>query len=454
MYDVAIVGAGVCGAALAARLGNLGLRVVLVERDWRPPQLFVGELLQPGGFAALEAMGLSACVEDIDAQPTRGFGVAHNGQTQGLTYPPRKLPGGREQPTVGYAFHHPRFVKRLREAASASLNVDVRHGTAGELVFEQGRARGVTYRDAAGMERTLRARLVVAADGRNSRLRRRMSKSQPQRVSYSVGVLLRDVELPCPGFGNVILAEPAPMLAYRIGSREVRLLVDVPGELPSTRNGELTARLRSVVAPQLPPSLQGAFLVALESDRLRAMPNWALAPRPERVPGAVILGDALNMRHPVTGSGMTVALNDARLLADLLLGAELALDAEVDARVSRFYRERKPLSLTLDMLAGALYEVFRADGPGLERMRDAMLRYWRLGGRAADGPMTLLSGLAPRPALLLWHYTGVALLGVGSSLIPFGPMSTMGTPNLRGASQLAAAALSALRPQLRRALPF
>jgi squalene monooxygenase len=35
-------------------------------------------------------------------------------------------------------------------------------------------------------------------------------------------------------------------------------------------------------------------------------------------PGALLLGDAFNMRHPLTGGGMTVALSDCSLLAELL----------------------------------------------------------------------------------------------------------------------------------------
>ena len=34
--------------------------------------------------------------------------------------------------------------------------------------------------------------------------------------------------------------------------------------------------------------------------------------------GAVILGDAFNMRHPLTGAGMSVALNDALVLKEIL----------------------------------------------------------------------------------------------------------------------------------------
>ncbi len=37
-----------------------------------------------------------------------------------------------------------------------------------------------------------------------------------------------------------------------------------------------------------------------------------------RAAGALLLGDAFNMRHPLTGGGMTVALSDCNLLCDML----------------------------------------------------------------------------------------------------------------------------------------
>lgn len=57
-FDVAIVGAGILGCALASALGNQGRNVLLVERDLSEPDRIVGELLQPGGVAALETLGL------------------------------------------------------------------------------------------------------------------------------------------------------------------------------------------------------------------------------------------------------------------------------------------------------------------------------------------------------------------------------------------------------------
>ena len=57
-YEVAIVGSGILGSALAAVLGRDGRKVVVIERDMKMPERVIGELLQPGGCRALGALGL------------------------------------------------------------------------------------------------------------------------------------------------------------------------------------------------------------------------------------------------------------------------------------------------------------------------------------------------------------------------------------------------------------
>ena len=88
---------------------------------------------------------------------------------------------------------------------------------------------------------------------------------------------------------------------------QVRCLVDVPGEkLPSAVSGALQEYLRSTVAPQVPAQLRDAFLAAVDQGRIRSMQNKLMPAAPLHRPGALLLGDAFNMRHPLTGGGMTV----------------------------------------------------------------------------------------------------------------------------------------------------
>lgn len=56
--DVVVIGAGILGCAIAITLAGQGRSVVLLEKSLKQPDRIVGELLQPGGVAALEKLGL------------------------------------------------------------------------------------------------------------------------------------------------------------------------------------------------------------------------------------------------------------------------------------------------------------------------------------------------------------------------------------------------------------
>ena len=79
--------------------------------------------------------------------------------------------------------------------------------------------------------------------------------------------------------------------------------------------------------------------------------------------GVILLGDAWNMRHPLTGGGMTVALNDVVLLSQLLCEVEnFSHWDRVSDVLHRWHWARKPLSSTINILSVALYDLFEADG--------------------------------------------------------------------------------------------
>ena len=74
--------------------------------------------------------------------------------------------------------------------------------------------------------------------------------------------------------------------------------MDVPGDkLPSVASGALAAYLRETTAPQVPEQLRVAFLAAIDAGRLRSMLNKQMTLTPLHRPGALLLGDAFNMRY-------------------------------------------------------------------------------------------------------------------------------------------------------------
>lgn len=176
-----------------------------------------------------------------------------------------------------------------------------------------------------------------------------------------------DTDLPRPKHGHVILGDGAPVLLYQIGTHETRALVDIPDNTPtaSVKNGGVKAHLSQVVVPNLPPETQPAFRAAIEKGRLRSMPNSFLPPSTNKTPGLIMMGDAMNMRHPLTGGGMTVAFNDTVLLSSLLDPQNVPhLDNSklVLRQLSKFHWQRKNLTAVINVLAQALYSLFAANG--------------------------------------------------------------------------------------------
>ncbi|CAK9157943.1 unnamed protein product [Ilex paraguariensis] len=416
--DVIIVGAGVAGAALAHTLGKDGRRVRVIERDLTEQDRIVGELLQPGGYLKLIELGLEDCVEKIDAQRVFGYALFKDGKNTRLSYPLENF----HSDVSGRSFHNGRFIQRMREKAASLPNVRLEQGTVTSLLEEEGTVKGVQYKTKTGEELTAYAPLTIVCDGCFSNLRRSLCNPKVDVPSCFVGLLLENCQLPYVDHGHVILADPSPILFYKISSTEIRCLVDVPGQkVPSISNGEMANYLKTVVAPQVPPEVYDGFIAAIDSGNIRTMPNRSMPAAPHPTPGALLMGDAFNMRHPLTGGGMTVALSDIVVLRDLLRPLTDLNDApSLCDYLESFYTLRKPVASTINTLAGALYKVFCASpDQARKEMREACFDYLSLGGVFSMGPVSLLSGLNPRPLSLVCHFFAVAIFGVGRLLFPF-----------------------------------
>ncbi len=442
--DVVVVGAGVFGCAIAFAMANQGRSVILLERWMKEPNRIVGELMQPGGVNSLKKLGLEHTIEGIDAVPCRGYDVVWNGKDVRIPYPHLEtLADGtvriaKQGPTnkkedasrpVGCCFHHGRFIMNLRRACLGHPNITVFETEAIDTVT------GDRTPEVLGVEtRTVNkttgekeadcffGQLTVVADGYASRFRKRYVGRAPVVRSKFYALELLDCELPQPGFGHVVIDAAAPVLLYQIGTRETRALIDVPERLPEAQPaaGGVRGYMADVVLPALPESVRPSFRAALErnGDRIPAsMPNSWLPPtrRAGEHPGIVVLGDAMNMRHPLTGGGMTVALNDVVLAAELLAPGrvpDLGDAAAVRRAMAAFHWRRKRLTAIINVLAQALYSLFAARGEGtnLAKLRRGCWGYFERGVTAE--PVAMMAGLMPRPAVLTYHFFSVAFLAV------------------------------------------
>ncbi|KAK9763179.1 Squalene epoxidase [Basidiobolus ranarum] len=300
-YEVIIVGAGIMGPVLAYALAKDGRNVLLIEKNWQEPDRIVGELLQPGGVEALQRLGLADCVEGIDGVPVHGYGVFYNGKAVQIPYPKNS----KGLTIMGKSFHHGPFVMNLREAAKNCTNVTTLEATVNELIKDStGKVIGVTCTQKCGDEEKnleFLAPLTFVADGIFSKFRKEYLPVQPKLRSYFVGFIMKNTTLPYPNHGHVILARDTPVLMYQIGTNEVRVLVDFQGKLPNIPNGDMKRYMLEHILPEVPKEVQQGFRDGVENDRIRSMTNSFLPPTRNIHEGVILIGDAMNMRHPLTG---------------------------------------------------------------------------------------------------------------------------------------------------------
>jgi len=286
LFDILIIGSGIVGSALAYSLASTGRRVLIIERDLCEPDRIVGELLQPGGCAALSRMGLLDCLDGIDARLCQGYQIFWGSKSVDIPYPEinstsrlafsesglsgQDMPKSSNGKAQGRSFHHGRFVQALRKKAASHKNVTLVEGTVSDLVYDDESVviginvipsqKAIYDNDqptitAKGVL-TLYASLTLVVDGFASKFRKALlpSDARPPVVrSNFVALLLKDADLPATNHGHVILKDASatspsanenttggPVLVYQLSKHDTRMLVDVPGQkLPSISNGDL-----------------------------------------------------------------------------------------------------------------------------------------------------------------------------------------------------------------------
>lgn len=449
--DVIVIGAGVIGPAIATSLARQGRKVMIVERDWKKPDRIVGELLQPGGIRALKNLGMIKAVNNIHANYCSGYYIKYHDKELVMEYPEKseiqkynrydpvqdcvydendKLSSDEtinaeeweeDERVRGVSFHHGDFLGNLRQIAKDEKNVTPIEGTVTELLrnkVNNDEIVGVRVKESDGVKEYF-SKLVICCDGIYSKFRKQLSEDNVPNVgSYFVGLSLKNPVYPAKNHGHVILGDHAPVLFYQIGPDEARVLCAYRStKPPSQSNNALFDYLNTEVLPALPKSIQPSFKEALNSKRFRSMPNQYLIAKRQgnSLKGIIFLGDSLNMRHPLTGGGMTVGLSDAVVLARLLHPDQIkdfnnyALLAK---KLNEFHSQRKKVDVVINTLSMALYALFAADSNALKILQMGCFNYFLLGGECVTGPMGLLAGVIPAPFILFKHFFKVAFYGI------------------------------------------
>ncbi len=403
--EVVIVGGGFAGLCAARALRGMGRVVVLEARTGTDPR-FRGELIHPPGVRILAELGLHDALRDAGGADVEGFAVVLENAVPPIVLPYAEVKGGAPH---GLAISHPDMVARLRKEVVGG-SVELRTGVrVAELVYEGDRVVGVKTADGG----EIHAPLTVVAEGRHSKLRRALGFADETRLLSFTAALLVEGELPRPTYGHVFLGTWGPILAYAIGGGRVRMCIDLPVDTGKGQEA-VEAFLRTECAPSVPEPLRSGMLRALVEAPPEICANHAIKTRRCAARGIALVGDSGGCSHPITATGMTVALNDIRTLA-----TELERGGGVDAALERYQAARYDFVRAREVLADGLYDVFRRGDDGARVVRSGLSRYWTSGARARAASLALLSGQESRLRAFVAEYlwvvgeSAVSVLGGG-----------------------------------------
>lgn len=388
--DVIVVGAGFAGLVAAASLTDRGFSVLVLEALDEPLDSLRGELIHPRGVRGLEALGLSRALRSQGAVDVLGFAAYAHPDS-----PPVMLNYGSGS---GLGLEHRTILVALRAKLQGDARIEFVTGARVQsLLYSAGKVSGVRCTDG----RTFDAHLVVAADGRHSKIRKLFAiPTDVTLSSYTIGATLLGDVLPLPRHGHVFVGAPGPILAYPFGEGHVRMCIDVPLEAPHGKDA-LVDYIEQRYSAFVPDRIRAAMIESLRRDPLRACANHNIYTHACAVSGGALVGDAGGCSHPLTATGMTTACHDAITLAECLVQYGLT-----DKGLTAYQQRRYGFVRARELFAYSLYEVLRGKGTGPEALRDAVFEYWK-DPRARQASLGILSGDESSTRAFLTEYTRV-----------------------------------------------
>ena len=369
--DVCIVGAGPVGATLACRLAAGGVRVAVVDRAALPPMEhpdFDGRAyaIAAGSRRLLEAAGVWDRLP-LRSCPIEGIRVSDGRPGQAAS--PLFL--HFDQPAPGEPFGWMTEARSLRVALNDALHASdlIRLHAPDQAQVTRG-ADGVSIVTGSGV--ILRARLVVAAEGRESPLRTeagipvtRFSYRQTGIVSAVAherphNNLALEHFLPGGPFAQLPMqgGEAGANLSAIVWTEREPLASRLAGLDDAGFTRELQRRLGWHLGAVHPVGRRWTYrLGALHAHRYVA----------ERL---ALIGDAAHGIHPIAGQGLNLGFRDVAALAELVIEAvALGEDPGAPPLLARYQAARRPANMAMLAATDMLDRLFSSDNPALRLVR-------------------------------------------------------------------------------------
>jgi 2-polyprenyl-6-methoxyphenol hydroxylase-like FAD-dependent oxidoreductase len=331
-YDAVIVGASLAGCATAIALGRSGASVALVEKRPDPAAFkrMCSHFIQASAVPALERLDLLGPIMEAGGIRSRMRAWTPWGWIEAPAATAREAVNLRRE----------LLDPLVRETAAATPGVELMLGLGAELLVREGDAvRGVLVRDRDGEETTLMAKLVVGADGRDSRIAElaAVETKTSRHGRFAYGAYFDGPPAAQEDASSVWMLDPNWAAAFPTDSGLVfYAAMPTKDRLPEFRRDPEGALISFVAGiPEAPP-IEVSRLVSPVLGKIE-MPNKVRVPV---APGLALVGDAAMAVDPLFGVGCGWALQSGEWLAESVTPA-LAGGEPLQAGLSRYRRRHR-----------------------------------------------------------------------------------------------------------------
>ncbi|MET3050372.1 2-octaprenyl-3-methyl-6-methoxy-1,4-benzoquinol hydroxylase [Pseudomonas alkylphenolica] len=374
--DLLIVGAGMVGSALALALQHSGLEILLLDgsplsiKPFDEQSAFEPRVsaLSMASQRILERLGAWPGIEQRRISPYSDMRVWDGSGTGQIHFSAASV----HAEVLGHIVEN----RVVQDGLLERLH-DSEIGLLANARLEQMRRSGDEWLLTLADGRTLRAPLVIAADGANSAVRR-LTGCETREWDYLHHAIVTSVRC----------AQPHQATAWQ------RFTDDGPlAFLPLLRDGqqdwcsivwsttpEQSERLMKLddadFCAQLEHAFEGRLGAVLEADPRLCVPLRQRHAKRYVAEGLALIGDAAHTIHPLAGQGVNLGFLDAAVLAEELLHAYERGERLADVRVlSRFERRRMPHNLALMAAMEGFERLFQADPLPLRWLRNSGLKW-------------------------------------------------------------------------------
>lgn len=347
-----IAGAGIAGLTLALALAKHGARVTVLERNDSVQEFGAGLQISPNARRALNTLGLDDAIRAVSFEP-EGIDIYPFSHKKPLT----TLELGqaaRERYGVPYAvMHRADLVETLFAACKRFANIDIRFGIRNFDVTTTPKGTALSI-DASKQQSNAFA--FIGADGVGSHTRTKiLGGTEAAYSGYVAWRTLIDISKLTPEFSNahtsVMWGPGFHAVAYPLPHRGQTNIALFAKESMSVAFG-----IRET--PNLPKTVQRDPRFARILQSADEWTHWPLAavktPLWHRGPIGLI-GDAAHAMLPFQAQGAAMAIEDAVVLAQLLVTEQTAEAAFQNFEKIR--RERVTRTATISATNGRVFHL-------------------------------------------------------------------------------------------------